>query len=93
MKATIDIPDEIYRKVRAKAAEEGRKIREVMIELFQLWLAGAAPGGDSQRQDRLRSVMERHVGCFDSGIDDLAGNPKHQEGFGDDPIPLIHPDT
>jgi hypothetical protein len=40
MKATIDIPDEIYRKVKAKSAEEGRKIREVTIGLFRQWIDG-----------------------------------------------------
>ena len=38
MKATIDIPDELYRRVKAKSALEGRPIRAVAIELFQSWL-------------------------------------------------------
>lgn len=38
MKATIDIPEEIYRRVKAKAALEGRAIREVTIELYRVWL-------------------------------------------------------
>lgn len=53
MKATIDIPDPLYRKVKAKAANEGRRIREVTIELFQDWIgtttaetaSKAAPAG------------------------------------------------
>ena len=39
MKATIEIPDELYRRVKAKSALEGRPIRAVTIELFQQWLA------------------------------------------------------
>jgi hypothetical protein len=39
MKATIEIPDELYRQVKAKSALEGRAIREVTIELYQVWLA------------------------------------------------------
>jgi hypothetical protein len=35
MKATVDIPDELYRQVKAKSALEGRPIREVAVELFQ----------------------------------------------------------
>lgn len=35
MKATIDIPDDLYRKVKAKTAAEGRKIREVTVGLFR----------------------------------------------------------
>ncbi len=38
MKATIDIPDPLYRQVKARAALEGRAIREVAIELFTDWL-------------------------------------------------------
>jgi hypothetical protein len=38
MKATIDIPDDLYRRVKARSAEEGRRIREVAAELFRDWL-------------------------------------------------------
>jgi hypothetical protein len=38
MKATIEIPDDLYRRVKAKSALEGRPIRAVTIELFQRWL-------------------------------------------------------
>ena len=35
MKATIDVPDELYRRVKAKSALEGRAVREVAVELFR----------------------------------------------------------
>ena len=38
MKATIDIPDGMYRQVKAHAALQGRAIREVTMELYQRWL-------------------------------------------------------
>ena len=38
MKATIDIPDDIYRRVKAKTALKGRAVRDVTIELFRNWL-------------------------------------------------------
>lgn len=38
MKATIDIPDELYRRVKARSAMEGRPIRSVAVDLFQKWL-------------------------------------------------------
>lgn len=40
MKATIEVPDDLYRQVKAKSALEGRAIREVTLELFQSYLAG-----------------------------------------------------
>jgi hypothetical protein len=38
MKATIEIPDELYRQVKKKSALEGRAVREVTEELFRLYL-------------------------------------------------------
>jgi hypothetical protein len=38
MKATIDIPDALYRQVKARAALDGRAIRDVTIELYTRWL-------------------------------------------------------
>lgn len=38
MKTTIEIPDELYRHVKAKSALEGRAIRDVTVELYQRWL-------------------------------------------------------
>jgi hypothetical protein len=38
MKATIDIPDDLYRRVKAKSALRGKAIREVAIGLFQGWV-------------------------------------------------------
>ena len=38
MKATLDIPEELYRKVKAKSALEGRPVREVAVSLFRSWV-------------------------------------------------------
>ena len=43
MKVTIEIPDESYRRVKAKSALEGRSVRAVAIELFERWLEEDAP--------------------------------------------------
>lgn len=40
MKATFDIPDDLYRQVKARSAMEGRPLRSVAVELFQNWLQG-----------------------------------------------------
>lgn len=45
MKATLDIPDDLYRRVKARSAMEGRPVRSVAIQLFQNWLD--APRSDS----------------------------------------------
>ena len=38
MKATMDIPDELYRQVKAKSALEGRCVREIAVTLFDAWI-------------------------------------------------------
>jgi plasmid stability protein len=32
MKTTIDLPDEVFRKVKVRAAEEGRTMRDLIVE-------------------------------------------------------------
>lgn len=43
MKATLDIPDDLYRRVKARSAMEGRPVRSVAVQLFQNWLATLPP--------------------------------------------------
>ena len=38
MKATFQIPDELYREMKAETARDGRTMREVVISLFEHWL-------------------------------------------------------
>ena len=50
MKATIDVPDELYRRVKAKSAMRGQAVREVVVGLFQGWLA--EEGLESEQGER-----------------------------------------
>ena len=36
MKATMQIPDELYREVKAKSALEGRSVRSVTVMLYEI---------------------------------------------------------
>ena len=47
MKATFDLPDQLYRDVKAKTAQEGRTVREVVVALFQQWIANGKTLGAS----------------------------------------------
>ncbi len=38
MKTSIDIPDNLYRQVKARSALLGKKVRELTIELYEKWL-------------------------------------------------------
>jgi len=48
MKATIDVPDALYRRVKARAALDGRAVRDVTIELYEQWLGDRdVPGSEA----------------------------------------------
>ncbi len=38
MKTTVDLPDELLRAVKVRAAAEGRRLRDVMADLIRLGL-------------------------------------------------------
>ncbi len=82
MKATIDVPDDLYRKVKAKTALQGRAVREVTIELYRRWLeqdeAPMPPAVSAY------DMMKESCGKFHSGTGDLSTNPRHLEGLGRD---------
>jgi hypothetical protein len=40
MKTSLDLPDDLYRQVKARSALEGRTVREVATALFSAWVAG-----------------------------------------------------
>lgn len=43
MKVTIDVPDDLYLRVKAQAALRARTVREVSIELYQRWVGDLPP--------------------------------------------------
>lgn len=43
MKTSLDLPDELYRRVKSKSALEGRAVREVATALFTAWVDGREP--------------------------------------------------
>ena len=52
MKTSIDLPDDLYRRVKSKSALEGLAVREVATALFAAWVDGriaAVPSEPSSR--------------------------------------------
>jgi len=43
MKTTLDLPEELVREMKIRAAREGRKLREVATEVIQKGLSVSAP--------------------------------------------------
>jgi hypothetical protein len=63
MKATIDVPDGLYKRVKARSAMEGRSIRDVTVLLFERWL-DESPGlvdaiADADRPAAAASWLKR----------------------------------
>ncbi len=81
MKATIDIPDELYRRVKARSALLGRAVREVTIELYQRWLrevpaTKTVPSSEQWLDDwlRLGDSLLQHAPEGPTGTDVLAAD-------------------
>ncbi|HEY0789960.1 MAG TPA: hypothetical protein VGD78_02740 [Chthoniobacterales bacterium] len=43
MRTTVDLPDELFQRVKARAALRGMKLREFIAEALQRALAGEVP--------------------------------------------------
>ena len=81
MKTTVEVPDDLYRRAKAEAALRGRKLKDLVEEGLRLVLE-APP--ETRRRRSLAALMKRARGAVDSGVPDLASNPKHLAGFGRD---------
>lgn len=58
MKVTLDIPDELYRRVKARSAMEGRPVRSVSVELFESWLDPRKEGALAPRVSAHQSPLD-----------------------------------
>jgi hypothetical protein len=81
MKTTIDVPDDLCRRAMAEAALRGRRVKDLVEEGLRLVLERSAK---SRKRPTLAELMQDYVGIVDSGVPDLATNPKYLEGFGED---------
>lgn len=84
MKTTLDIPTDLYRQAKIKAATEGRKIRDLVTEGLVVVLRSGNVLEASAPPATAFKAMRDACGCAASGVSDLATNPKHMEGFGRD---------
>jgi len=49
MKTTLDLPAELVREMKLRAADEGRKLRDVATEIFRRGLMHPSPSGATAR--------------------------------------------
>ena len=81
MKITVEIPDDLYRRAKVEAARRGSRLKDLVEQGLRLVLKAPRK---PQRSPDLAALMKPARGIVDSGIPDLASNPKHLLGFGRD---------
>jgi len=81
MKTTVEVPDDLYRRAKAEAALRGRKLKDLIEEGLRLVLEAPRT---RRKPPSLAGLTKRARGIIDSGVPDLASNPKHLAGFGRD---------
>jgi len=82
MKTTVELSEELFRRAKAEAALRGRKFKDLVEEGLRLVLRTPR---DKRARPRLEALMSPARGVADSGVADLASNPKHLKGFGRGP--------
>ena len=81
VKTTVEMPDDLYRRAKSFAALRGRRLKDLVEEGLRLVIDGP---GKPRRQQSLSELMKGARGIVDSGVPDLASNPKHLKDFGRD---------
>ena len=83
MRTTVDVPDDLYRRVKAEAALQGRKFKDLVEEALRRWLASEPAEGEKSEHSRsFHDLMRDCCGIVAHAPPDLATNPAHMEGFG-----------
>ncbi len=77
MRTTVDIPDPVYRRLKARAASEGRSAKELILRGVEQVLQ-AEPAAAGGRRVMLPIVPSKHPGTLvidNAGIYDIIGFP------------------
>ena len=83
MKTTIEVSDELYRRAKAEAALRGQRVRDLIEEGLRRVL-DEPHSRPKPPKATLAELMKDFCGMVDSGVDDLATNPKYFADFGRD---------
>ena len=76
---TVKLPDELAVRLEKRAKHLGVSQSELVRESVERGLSDACARLDAPS---MYDLTREDCGCFDSGLTDLATNPKHMEGFG-----------
>lgn len=81
MKTTVEVSDDLYRRAKAEAALRGQRLRDLVEEGLRRVLDEPRP---TEPRPTLFDLMKDGYGVVDTGVSDLATNPKYLSGLGRD---------
>lgn len=77
---TVKLPENLAARLEKRAkcmgVSKSQLVRESIEEAFR------ATDNMAEEAPSMYDLTKDDCGCFDSGVNDLATNPKHMEGFG-----------
>jgi hypothetical protein len=74
VKATIEIPDALYRQIKARSALCGRSVRDVTIEAYRRWLA-ETPATYGTDEDEQPAAADAWLAAWDALAEEIAAQP------------------
>ena len=75
MRTTVDIPDETYRTIKVPAAEQGRTVRELILEGLETVLRTKKPARRGWESPELPSAEPWSIEADRETNDELIGFP------------------
>lgn len=85
MRTTVELSDDLFRRAKSEAALRGKKFKDLVEEGLNLVLETQRPRASvRKRRPTVHDLIKDNIGIVNSGIPDLASNPKHLEGLGRD---------
>lgn len=87
MRTTVDLPDELLRQAKARAALNGMKLKDLIAHCIAHGLAGSTLSSKTAAQPAepppsLHDIMKDYCGIAAETPADYSTNPTHFEGFG-----------
>jgi hypothetical protein len=84
MRTTVDLSDDLYRRVKAEAALRGRKFKELVEEGLRQVLVAAEAGETAKQQPgpSLHDLMRDCCGVAAGAPTDYATNPEYMKESG-----------
>ena len=76
---TVKVPDELGVRLEKRARRLGLSKSAIVRESIEKELERSVK---VEEEPSAYDLMKEGIGCIDSGVSDLASNPRHMEGFG-----------